>query len=74
MSGTSMPLAPKANKKLVFLGVALSCAVGALPFLSKRVRQKEHEIADMRDSQYEQLDAKSAARNQRLSLGSHRLE
>jgi len=68
MTGTSMPLAPKANPRMVLLGFVASAAVCAIPFTFKAVRDKEQQIAELRDSQYEKMDAKSAARNQRLSL------
>ena len=63
-------MAPKANPKMVALGVMVSCAVCAIPFTFKRVRDKEQAIAEMRDSQYEKQEAKAAARNQRLGVSS----
>eukprot|EP00193_Tetraselmis_chui_P000968 CAMPEP_0177763620 /NCGR_PEP_ID=MMETSP0491_2-20121128/6966_1 /TAXON_ID=63592 /ORGANISM="Tetraselmis chuii, Strain PLY429" /LENGTH=74 /DNA_ID=CAMNT_0019279735 /DNA_START=266 /DNA_END=490 /DNA_ORIENTATION=+ len=66
-----MPLAPRANQKMVAAGVAISMAVCALPFAFKTVRDREQAVAEMRDAQYEAMDAKAAARNQRLSVGRH---
>ena len=65
-----MPLAPKANPRMVFLGFMASAAFCAIPFTFKSVRDKEQRVAELRDAQYEKMDAKSAARNQRLSVQS----
>eukprot|EP00884_Botryococcus_braunii_P008452 jgi/Botrbrau1/17608/Bobra.0166s0045.1 len=55
----------RANQKVVLLGVSAAMLLAGLPFLSKAVRRKEQELAEMRDAVY---DAKDAARNARLSL------
>lgn len=55
----------KANPRAVFLGVTAACVLAGLPLLSKAVRQREQEVAEMRDAVY---DAKDAARNARLSV------
>jgi hypothetical protein len=53
------------SRRNVFLGVAAALAFGALPFAFKSVRQKENQVAAMRDAAY---DAKDAARDSRLSI------
>jgi hypothetical protein len=55
----------RANQKYVLLGVSAAMVLAGLPFLSKAVRRKEQELAEMRDAVY---DAKDAARNARLSI------
>ncbi len=52
-----------ASKKGVFLGVSAALVLGALPFVSKTVRQRENNVAAMRDAA---IDAKDAARDSRL--------
>lgn len=54
-----------ASRKTVFLGVSAALAFGAIPFAFKSVRQKENQVAAMRDAAY---DAKDAARDSRLSI------
>jgi hypothetical protein len=49
----------------VFLGVSAALALGAIPFTFKNVRQRENQVAAMRDAAY---DAKDAARDSRLSI------
>jgi hypothetical protein len=55
----------RANPRVVLLGVTAAMVVAGLPFLSKAVRQREQQLAEMRDAVY---DAKDAARNARLSV------
>lgn len=54
-----------ASKKGVFLGVTAALVFGALPFVSKTVRQRENNVAAMRDAA---ADAKDAARDSRLMI------
>uniref|UniRef100_A0A061QZC5 Transmembrane protein n=1 Tax=Tetraselmis sp. GSL018 TaxID=582737 RepID=A0A061QZC5_9CHLO len=68
MTQNTMPYAPKSKPHLVFLGVTASCVLCAVPFFFKSVRDREQQVAELRDAQYEAMDAKAAARNQRLSL------
>lgn len=49
----------------VFVGVSACLILGALPFLSKTVREREQGVANMRDDNY---DAINSARDSRLSL------
>ncbi|CAL5219560.1 g1417 [Coccomyxa viridis] len=59
--------APRGNQRIVFIAVAGALAFAALPFISKQVRKREQEVANMRDASY---DAKDAARNARLRVKS----
>lgn len=56
-----------APQSRVLLGVAVACAVAGAPLLSKKVRDREQGIANMRDSV---ADAKDEARNARLRVAS----
>jgi hypothetical protein len=53
------------SRRNVFLGVSAALALGAIPFAFKNVRQRENQVAAMRDAAY---DAKDAARDSRLSI------
>lgn len=54
-----------ANQKYVFAAVAGALMFATVPFLSKQVRQREANVAAMRDASY---DAKDAARDSRLRV------
>lgn len=53
------------QRQTVVLGVSVAMVIGALPLLNKKVRQRENEVANMRD---DVIDRKDAARNSRLTL------
>ena len=62
--------AQKGNPMVVFLAVVGVLAFAGLPFLSKTIRQREQNVASMRDDSYEAKergDAKDAARDNRLT-------
>jgi hypothetical protein len=63
----AMPISFGAPQHRVVLGVLVACAVAGAPLLSKKVRAREQGIANMRDNV---ADAKDAARNARLRVGS----
>ena len=54
-----------ANQRVVFAVVTGALIVGSLPFLNKTVREREANVAGMRDASY---DAKDAARDSRLRV------
>ena len=54
-----------ANQKYVLAAVVGSCLFASIPFLNKQVRQREQNVAAMRDASY---DAKDAARDSRLRV------
>ncbi len=56
-----------ASRKGVFIGVSAALIIGALPFASKTVREREDKVAAMRDAAN---DAKDAARDSRLRVRS----
>ena len=51
----------------VLLGVSVGLVVAGLPFLSKEVYRREQNVHRMRDESYDAAEAKSAARDSRLS-------
>ena len=50
----------------VVTGTAIGLGVAALPLMNKAVRDREQEVAEMRDQQRDKLD-KDSARGSRLS-------
>ena len=54
-----------ANQKVVVAAVAGALAFASIPFFNKQVRQREQNVAAMRDASY---DAKDAARDARLRV------
>ena len=54
-----------ADQRVVFAVVTGALIVGSLPFLNKTVREREGNVAAMRDASY---DAKDAARDSRLRV------
>ena len=50
----------------VVTGIAIGLGVAALPLMNKAVRDREQEVAEMRDQQRDKLD-KDNARGSRLS-------
>jgi hypothetical protein len=60
---------PAASQPRVALGVAALCALCALPFLSKRVRDREDAVAAMRDASYAKDEARSARLSTRKAAG-----
>jgi len=55
---------PAASQAKVLVGVLVGCAIAAVPFAFKTVRQREQVVAEARDGAY---DARDDARNARLS-------
>ena len=63
---TSMGMVDRvADQRVVFAVVTGALLIGSLPFLNKTVREREENVAAMRDASY---DAKDAARDSRLRV------
>ncbi|KAI7837161.1 hypothetical protein COHA_008955 [Chlorella ohadii] len=58
--------APKGNKLVIAASIAVALGLAAMPLMNKKVYDTEQKMAALRDGQYDPMEAKNEARNQRL--------
>jgi len=55
----------KANQFKVAVGLAIGLTIAGLPLMNKKVYEREQQVAQMRDSSYDEKDRARASRMSR---------